>query len=325
MSVVSRPKVLVLGGGFAGMETATYLAHAAPDKADITVVSQEDEFLFRPNTIYIPFGLDPKKLKFPLGPALGKKHMGFVHGVVRDVDLDRRLVGIEKREGGTAELAYDYLVLSLGARMRPTEVPGLEQYAHTPWTPAEMARLGEGFQSLVDRGRAGERTKALFLIPPQNKCSGPLYELVLMFDTWLRRKHARDWITLSYTTFESTFIQAFGPKVHGVVAEEFKRRGIDGHNEWVVDRVEDSRVFFKNGEEKAFDLLASFPPYIGNPPPGDFPVDDRGFLLTEDLGSRRLKDIPRCSCPATTATSPSSRPSWPSSRAMPPGPTWPLS
>ncbi len=54
----AKPKILVLGGGFGGLETAFYLRMLAKDKVDISLVSDKDYFLFKPNTIYIPFGMD---------------------------------------------------------------------------------------------------------------------------------------------------------------------------------------------------------------------------------------------------------------------------
>ena len=293
----ARAKVLVLGGGFGGVETSTYLVSEVPEKVDVTLVSSEQEFLFRPNTIYIPFGLNVEKLKFPLAPALAKKHVAFIHGTAGEVDPDNKRVSVERAAGGTESLSYDYLVISTGAAVRPAEIQGMEEHAHTPWTPAEMSRLGDGFRQLVERAERQERTKALFLIPPNNKCAGPLYELVLMFDTWLRRKRVRDWVTITWTTSENHYIQVFGPRMHGFVEKEFARRGIDGHTGWVVDHVESDAVHYKNGEAAGYDLLCSFPPYVAARTYPGLASDDRGFIQCADLGSRRAKDHPEIFVP----------------------------
>ena len=98
----------------------------------------------------------------------------------------------------------------------------------------------------------------LFAVPPNNKCAGPLYEIVFMLGQWLRQ-HVRDRVNLVWTTYEQTFIQAFGPKLHEVVVE-FASREIDGHGS--------NRCFgrhrrhcYEGGFERPFDLLISFPPY----------------------------------------------------------------
>jgi len=49
--MAAKPKIAVLGGGFAGLETAFYLRHRVGDKADLTLVTDQDHFLFKPNTI----------------------------------------------------------------------------------------------------------------------------------------------------------------------------------------------------------------------------------------------------------------------------------
>ena len=62
--------------------------------------------------------------------------------------------------------------------MRPDEIPGLSDHALSPWTIEGMLFLRNSLQSLKENARNGQVQKLLFLVPPNNKCSGPLYELV---------------------------------------------------------------------------------------------------------------------------------------------------
>ena len=64
--MVTRPHVVVLGGGFAGLETAFQLRHRLQDKVNLTLVSDRGYFVFRPNTIYIPFAEEPEKSRMYL-------------------------------------------------------------------------------------------------------------------------------------------------------------------------------------------------------------------------------------------------------------------
>jgi sulfide:quinone oxidoreductase len=61
--------VVVLGGGFGGLEAAFYLRHRLGDRVDLTLVSDQDHFLFKPNTIYIPFGEGSGEPEDPARPA----------------------------------------------------------------------------------------------------------------------------------------------------------------------------------------------------------------------------------------------------------------
>ncbi|MDR5697146.1 MAG: FAD-dependent oxidoreductase [Armatimonadota bacterium] len=279
------PKIAVIGGGFGGLEAAFYLRMRLRDRAQITLLSDQDHFLFKPNTIYIPFGLDPDSLKIPLAVPARRKGIEFVQARVRDVDPITRHVYTD----GTV-ISYDFLVLATGAGMRPEEVPGLAEHAETIWTPEDMLRLRSTFEFLA-RGPA-KRQRVLFLVPPNNKCSGPLYEMVFMLDTWLRRVGARDGVQITWATYEQTYIQAFGPRLHEVVSGEFRRRKIDGHTGFVVERVRHGEAFAVDGQRLPFDVLISFPPYVASTPFGNLPSDERGFVRTE-LASRQVVGTPR--------------------------------
>jgi sulfide:quinone oxidoreductase len=247
----ASPRIVVLGGGFAGLESAFLARAKLGDRADITLVSDRETFLFKPNTIYIPFGGREESLRIPLAGAAAKRGIRFVHGPLESVDRGLRTV----RAAGQ-QLHFDYLVLATGAEMRAAEVPGLAEHAETIWTTAEMAALGARLRDLVALARDGEQRTVLFLVPPNNKCAGPLYELVFMVETWLRRQGVRERFELVWTTYEPSYIAAFGPKLHDVVTAEFQERGIEGHTAWTVEAV-------------------------------GLPTDERGFLKTEP-GSRRV-------------------------------------
>jgi len=279
----ARARVVVLGGGFAGLETAFHLRHSLGDRVHLTIVSEQPYFLFKPNTIYIPFGANPDDFKIPLERPARRKQIELIHGRALEIDLAGKQVVTEG-----AKVPYDHLVVATGAAMRPGEIPGLTEHALTPWTPDEMLRLRHGFGRLVEEAHAGRRQSLLFLIPPNNKCSGPLYELVMMADTWLREQRVRDRVDLTWSTYEDGYIQAFGPRLNTVVTSEFEERGIRGHKGYVVTGIEPGVVRYQNGERLSFDLLVSFPPYIAKESFSGLPVDDRGFVHV-DPDSRRVK------------------------------------
>jgi len=281
-----KPRVLVLGSGFGGLETAFYLHKAAGERVAITVASDHDHFYFKPNSIYVPFGLDPKKLRVPLARPMRRRKIELVQTRVRGVDPEARLV---ETEAGT--LDYDFLVIATGAGMRAEEVPGLAEHAHGTWTADDMLRLRRSFEELRAAAEAGERRRVLFLVPPNNKCAGPLYEIVLMLETWLRRHGGRAGVEITWTTSEPSFIHAFGPRLHDVVAEEFDRRGIEGHTDFVVEEVTPTEARYANGEARGYDLLVSFPPYVAANDFAGLPSDDRGFLET-DLATRQVNGHP---------------------------------
>ena len=277
----------MLGGGFAGLETAFLIHHRLHGEVDLTLVSDKPNFLFRPNTIYIPFGTDPDSLLIDLARPTQRQDIRFIEGTV--VDLDPEAKRIDLADG--KHLAYDMAVVATGADMRPAEIPGLAEHANTIWTPAQMLELRATVERIVAKGQRGEATRVLFLVPPNNKCSGPLYELVFMLETWLRRHDARDAVDITWATVESGYIQAFGPKLDEVVIEGFAEHGITGHKEKVAVEVTQSSVRFEDGSTLEYDELIAFPPYIARLSYAALPSDDRGFIAT-DFATRQVAGIP---------------------------------
>jgi len=279
----AKPRVLILGGGFAALETAFLLRMRARDQVDISLVSDNDNFVFRPNSIYVPFGASPDSLLVDLSKPMHRREIDFHHGSVTEVDPDNRLVSL----AGGDRLHYDKLVIATGAAMAPGEVPGLTEHAATIWTTDSMLGVRERFERVVSRQRAGERPNVLFLIPPNNKCAGPLYEIVLMLETWLRRQDARSGVDIAWSTYEHSYIQAFGPRLHDVVDEEFRQRGIHGHTEEIVTEVLPGEVRYANGSSRPFDELIAFPPYVSALRYHSLLSDERGFIKTE-LATRQV-------------------------------------
>ncbi|WP_037267534.1 NAD(P)/FAD-dependent oxidoreductase [Kibdelosporangium aridum] len=282
------PRVVILGSGFAGLETA-FLLRTKLDKADaeITVVSDRDEFLFKPNTIYLPFGTAEKPLHVPLRKAFDYHDIHHRIGHFEGVDPERAVVHTSRG----LPIHYDKLVIATGAGMAEDEIPGLRQHGHQIWTPGQMHRLGEDLQWVVQDARHGHEQKVLFLVPPGNKCAGPLYEIAFMLDTWLRRKDVRHQVEITFTTYEQSFIQAFGPKLHEVVTEEFATRSITGHTAVTPDKVTETEVSYSDGVTRQFDVLITFPPYVAGVRYDGLPADDRGFLTCEPE-TRAVLDYP---------------------------------
>jgi sulfide:quinone oxidoreductase len=285
-------RITILGAGFAGLETLFLLRMRLRDRADLTLVSEREAFTFRPNTIYVPFGADPDDLVVDLSKPLRRRHIDFVEGTVTSVDPAAHTVHLADQR--TVE--YDKLVIATGAAMSPEEIPGLADHAATIWTPESMLGVRERFTRIRDDARDGLHSRVLFLIPPNNKCAGPLYEIVMMFETWLRREGVRDHVDITWSTFERSYIQAFGPRLHELVSEEFAERHIDGYTDETVTEVTAGEARYSDGSSREFDYVIAFPPYISAVRYDSLPSDERGFIQTE-AGTRQVAGQPNIYAP----------------------------
>jgi sulfide:quinone oxidoreductase len=281
MVMKPKPKVIVVGGGFGGLESAFYLRKRLAERVDITLISEYDYFLFKPNLIYVPFGLDPQALKIPLEHPTTRKNIAFVNARIREVDPVKKTVMTENGDS----YSYDYLVLATGAVGHTTEIEGLSEYAHLIWTVGEMQRLGKSLEEL--QPTSSKIPQLVFVLPPGNQYAAPLYEMVFMMDTWLRRKGVRQYVNMVWTTHEHSYLESFGPRLHEVLLREFAERDIRHYNNLNVSKIENGRVLYQNGDSYPFDMLVSFPPYVASTKFAGLPKDERGFIATE-LYTRRV-------------------------------------
>lgn len=125
MSESSR--VLVLGGGFAGVATARHLQRLLGQRSgvEITLVSRDNFFVITPLLFEACSGiLELRHCAQPIRPAL--HHARFVEATVEEVDVDRRVVRAAPREGEAYDLSYDHLVVALGATTNASLIPGAD-------------------------------------------------------------------------------------------------------------------------------------------------------------------------------------------------------
>jgi sulfide:quinone oxidoreductase len=269
----SKPKIVVLGGGFAGLESAFLLRRRLDRRAGLTLVSDNSRFLFRPNLVYVPFGADPARSEVPLREAARRGGVRFVNDPVLGVEPRQHVVRLAR---GT--LPYDYLVIATGAAMRPQEVPGLFENADTIGSAVDGVRLRGAVRRIVAHGRAGSGARVLLLVSPRAGFAGPLYETLFMLESHLRRQKARAGVRLTLASAEGAYLEAFGPKLHELVSRELAERGIEGHLGHEVEAVDPERVSFRNGDSLAYDELIALPPSVAAVRYDGLAADERGFL-----------------------------------------------
>jgi len=107
---MTRPRVLIVGGGFGGLSAARGLATA---DVEVTVIDRRNHHLFQPLLYQVATaGLNPSNIARPIRGILAKQtNARVLLAEVVKVDPDTRQVSLD--DG--AELPYDYLILATGA------------------------------------------------------------------------------------------------------------------------------------------------------------------------------------------------------------------
>ncbi len=148
-----RPRVVVLGGGFAGIGAALKLKDA---DVDVVVVDKHDYHTFQPLLYQLATGLlETTAVGHSLRDLVKDQDNATIHQTaITGIDLEAKEVRFE----GLAPIAYDFLVLALGAQATYFGTEGAEEHAFPMYTLRDAVRLKN---HVLDRWEAADKDGSL--------------------------------------------------------------------------------------------------------------------------------------------------------------------
>jgi NADH dehydrogenase FAD-containing subunit len=135
-------KILILGGGYAGMLAAARIARSGA-AAEVTLIDAKPGFVQRIRLHEILAGRSPETLDY--APLLAKRGVRFVQARVESLEPGAQRVTARDASGAPIALGYDALVLALGSTTA-AGVPGVAETLGTTVRldhPAELRKVGE--------------------------------------------------------------------------------------------------------------------------------------------------------------------------------------
>lgn len=138
---MSRPRIVVVGAGFAGLHTVRRLERRIPkNAADIVLVAPHDYMLYSPLLPQVASGLlTPQSVAVSVHRATRRAR--FVPGSVIGVDTRERTLVVCKVNDELTHVRYDRLVLAPGSLTRVFDIPGLTEFAYGNKNLAEAVLL----------------------------------------------------------------------------------------------------------------------------------------------------------------------------------------
>ena len=271
-------KVVILGGGTGGTLIANRLRRLLPRGAEIVVIDPDDEHVYQPGLLFVPFGkAEPGSLTRP-------RHRQFRPGVTfRQDSVDR--VDLDKNEvllTGGSSVEYDVLVIATGARLVPEETdgltgPGWMEKVFTFYTLEGAAALRRALAEF-DGGRL-----AVAVMDMPIKCPVAPLEFCFLADSYFRERGIRDKVDLTYVTpLDGAFTK---PVASRELSGLLKDKGVSLVTEFNTGEVDGSggRLVSFDGREVPFDLAVVVPLHGGQAYVERSPSlgDELGFVPTD--------------------------------------------
>jgi NADH dehydrogenase len=155
-----RPhRVLILGGGFAGVTTAQALEKRLAGRRDVEIwlVSSDNFLLFTPLLPEVCSGiLEPRHVVAPLRGMVHRRSTWCVTADVESIDLAAGRVVVMGGDGDPHRLAFDTLVLALGGVTHTFGIPGIDEHAMGMKTLADAFSLRNRIIEMLERAEIEE-------------------------------------------------------------------------------------------------------------------------------------------------------------------------
>ncbi len=265
--------VLVLGGGFAGLEAAIKSSKAG---FNVTLVCERDYAYIYPISIWIP----TREIEFedaclPLGEITNRLGIKLIISPVSKVDAPNEQVGLAN---GTI-LTYDYLIIAMGAsKMRPK---GVEFTTSICGHPEGILPIRDRLDELIDQGKGniavgfGGNPK-----DPSAVRGGPAFEFIFNLHYLLKKKGLLDHFNLTmFAPMPQPGIR-LGEKAYNMMLSWFDKLGIERRFGKKINEFTNDSVIFEDDSKIAADLIMFIPAGHGHKIliKSGLPQNEAGFL-----------------------------------------------
>jgi NADH:ubiquinone reductase (H+-translocating) len=141
MATKQAHRVVVVGGGYAGMIAALRVAARGRRRVHVTLVDPKGNFVQRLRLQQVATG---QTVKAPAYAKLLGRRVEFVQATVRGIDTDGGALKLDRAVG--RELPFDHLVYTVGSRVDADSVPGASEFAHTVADAPSARELGRALR-----------------------------------------------------------------------------------------------------------------------------------------------------------------------------------
>ena len=254
---MAAKKVVVVGGGIAGMAVARTLKEKLGDQVDVTVVTKDTFYAAGPSRPLMLTG-EQKYDRIIRGyEEAGRLGIHIAYGYVTRIDPAERKVYVADsptRAPTYTELSYDYLVLAPGVVYDGSSIEGWRENLWRTGNAYEFGRID------VLRRRIWTEKKGTVIIyapPMPYRCAPAPSETTLLIDTVLRHRGVRE-------NFRIIHLDANDKPQPAAIADilkaQMEERGIELITSRQITELHEDHVVLDNGEKLEYTILALLEP-----------------------------------------------------------------
>lgn len=231
---MSKARIIVLGGGFAGVKCAKTLRKQLPFKDyEIVIFNKENHMVFHPLLAeVVGASLSPEDIAAPLRQMLPKVICRTED--VQRIDLDGNFIEYEAYDGQVAKLEYDHLVVACGAVVNLGMMPGMADHSFPMKTIGDAVALRAHIMQQLERAEVcndpvKKRWYLSFIVVGGGysgvEAAGEIYDLVLGSLRFFQNFKKED-ISVSLIHSQKQLLPEIGEDLREFVRKSMEKAGI---------------------------------------------------------------------------------------------------
>ncbi len=256
-----KPKLVILGTGFAGFSLLKKLDQRL---YDLTVISSRNHFLFTPLLPSSTVGtVEFRSIIEPIRRAC--KGVRFFQGSARELDTANKWVRFVSTLGQeTFDVAYDILIIAVGAKVNTFGIPGVTENALFLKTAEDARKIRrrtiECFEQASEPGLPQERRRQLlhFAVvgggPTGVEFAAELHDFV-MKEVRACYPHLMEDVSITLVDAADHILGAFDKSLSDYTTKHFQRQNIQVRTGIRTVKLEKDRAILNDGSEVHFGMV----------------------------------------------------------------------
>jgi len=270
--------VLILGGGFAGVESAIFLKKYGIN--DVTLISNRDFFYIYPTSIWIPTGestLEDNSIKL--------QDLANVHNFNLVIDEVTQIKAKENKViTKNGEFDFEYLIIAIGSGKVKHE--GSENFLSICAQPQDALEIKKRIDELISKG-SGKIAMGFGGNPkdPSNVRGGPAFEVLFNVHNKLKKLGIRDNFELTFFAPMKEPGARMGKQALKMMDIFFNKLNIKTHFGKKIKRFEKDGIVFEDDSKLESDFTMFIPAGDGHEvfKNSDLPLNEAGLIKINDF------------------------------------------
>ncbi len=287
---MAAKRVVIIGGGIAGMGVAHALKDKAGDAVEVTVITKDPFYMTGPSRPLLLTNEQRYERMIRGYEEAARKGIKFVFGTVDKIDPANRVVELVEsptRPAAATRVEYDYLVVAPGVVLDGT---GIEGYRENWWRNANVYEPGRVDVLKQRIWTANEGTVIVYAPKQPYRCAPAPAETAMAIYTVLKHRGVEKNFRIIHVDAND---KPQPPPIADVIKQRYEQAGIELITSREITEVGPDYVVLNDGEKLPYTILAMLEPNRAPRFIAEAGLGDKWFEVRspQDLRSPKYDDV----------------------------------